>query len=99
MQDPKKPSAGPSGSSPLPPADDELALNSTVDEFLTRLHPDMRRPLPSQDAIAAALQTMQRLAAEAAADAGVDSSSRARASATVACESCGHQNRPGNQFC
>ena len=97
MQDPKKPPVGQSGSSPFPPADEELDLSSTVDDFFARLHPDMRRPLPTQDAIAAALQTMQRLAAEAAADAGADSSSRARA--TVPCEACGHQNRPGNQFC
>ncbi len=97
MQDPKKPPVGPSGSSPFPPANDELDLSSTVDDFFARLHPDMRRPLPTQDAIAAALQTMQRLAAEAAADAGADSSSRARA--TASCEACGHQNRPGNQFC
>lgn len=98
MLDPKKQPAGPAGSPSSPAPGDELAIDPTVDEFFTRLRSDMRRPLPSQESIAAALQTMQRLAAEAGADSGSDSSTRARA-ATVACDACGHQNRPGNQFC
>jgi ketosteroid isomerase-like protein len=97
--DPKKPTAGHAGNPPSPNSQDELALNSTVDEFFHRLRSDMRRPLPSQEAIASALQAMQRLAAESVADAGTAQSGAARSAATAACEACGHQNRPGSQFC
>lgn len=59
----------------------------------------MRRPLPTQEAIASALQTMQRLAAESVADAGTSASAVSRSIPTIACEACGHPNRPGSQFC
>lgn len=94
--DPKKPLSGQPGSSPSP--DDDLGLNSTVDEFFTRLNSGMRHPFPSQESIQAAMQTMQRLAAEAAADPGSEGS-RSGAPPPLACEACGHHNRPGNQFC
>src|SRR5271166_5654622 len=49
----------------------ELAANSDVDEFYKQLQPEMRRPRPGPDAMAAALEAVQRLAAEAdAEDAG-----------------------------
>jgi uncharacterized protein (TIGR02246 family) len=94
MLDPKKPPSPPSGN-PSPSAGDNLNLDPTVDEFFNRLHPDMRRPLPTQEAIADALQTMQRLAAEAASETGT----RPAAGVSSVCHTCGHQNRPGNQFC
>jgi uncharacterized protein (TIGR02246 family) len=60
----------------------------------------MRRPQPSQDAISAAFQAMQRIAAESSGGAGVDGfASGTQSGAVTACEVCGHQNRPGNQFC
>jgi ketosteroid isomerase-like protein len=97
MLDPKKQAPGQPGKSSS--SDEHLAQNPSVDEFFTRLQSDMRHPLPSQQAIAEALQTMQRLAAEAAGDAPADSSARTRATPTVPCEACGHLNRPGSQFC
>ncbi len=98
--DPKKPSAGQPAHSPSPDSQDDLAINSTVDEFFNRLRSDMRRPIPSQEAISAALQAMQRLAAESVADAGTGQSGVVRPlAAQVTCETCGHQNRPGSQFC
>ena len=54
--DPKKPPAGQPGLPKKP--EDDLGLNSTVDEFFTRLQSDMRHPSPSQESIAAAMQTM-----------------------------------------
>jgi len=97
--DPKKPPAGPPGSSQKPSSSEGgLAGNPTVDEFFTRLHSDMRHPSPSQESIEAARQTMQRLAAEASGDPNADPSVRASLPA-LACETCGHQNRPGSQFC
>ena len=96
--DPKKPPAGPPGSSQKPSPEAGLAGNPTVDEFFTRLRSDMRHPSPSQESIEAARQTMERLAAEASADPNSDPSLRGSLPALV-CETCGHQNRPGNQFC
>jgi uncharacterized protein (TIGR02246 family) len=93
--DPKKPPAGQPGAPQKPEGD--LGLNSTVDEFFTRLQSDMRHPSPSQESIAAAMQTMQRLAAEAS---GNPSSEPAFSQpAAPVCEACGHANRVGSQFC
>jgi len=77
------------------PSPDELARNSAADEFLNRLRSDMRRPAPSQEAVSAAQQAMQRLAAESVADAGVVAST----SPLLICEACGHHNRPHSRFC
>jgi uncharacterized protein (TIGR02246 family) len=74
--------------------------NPALGEIYQRLYPEMRRPKPNQEAIAAALQAMQRLtmvadsetvAEESTADAGLDSHQ--------ACGVCGHHNRIGNKFC
>ncbi len=93
--DPKKPLAGQPGLPKKP--EDDLGLNSTVDEFFTRLQSDMRHPSPSQESIAAAMQTMQRLAAEASGNPAAESAFPAPGAPV--CETCGHPNRPGNQFC
>jgi len=98
--DPKKQATGPPGSSTGPGSEDELSPNTTADEFLKRLQSDMRRHQPSQDAISAAFQAMQRIAAESSGDAGVDGAgSLPQSGSVIACEVCGHHNRPGNQFC
>lgn len=89
--DPKK-QPGPAGNPPSG-SGEELEFNSTVDEFFKRLQSDMRRPHPSQEAVAGAFQTMQRLAAESSVPSVTGSES------FVTCGTCGHQNRPGNQFC
>jgi uncharacterized protein (TIGR02246 family) len=71
-----------------------------MDEFLRQL-PEMRRPKPSADAIAAALEAAQRLAAEADAEQAVDDTAEELAddSTTVVCRVCGYRNREGNKFC
>ena len=94
MVDPKK-QPGPAGTPPSG-SGEELEFNATVDEFFRRLQADMRRPLPSQEAVAGAFQTMQRLAAESstAAVTGPEETSL-----LITCVTCGHQNRPGNHFC
>lgn len=94
MVDPKK-QPGPAGP-PLSGSGNELEFNSTVDEFFQRLQADMRRPQPSQEAVAGAFQTMQRLAAESSASAVTGPE---ETSLTIPCGTCGHQNRPGNHFC
>src|SRR5215468_1943010 len=95
--DPKKPSAGSPGIPKRPEGD--LNSNPKVDEFLSRLQSDMRHPSPSPESIEAAMQTMQRLAAEASASPHSESVGREPAAGGTLCEACGHTNRAGNQFC
>ena len=75
-----------------------------MDELYRRLSPVMNPPKP--DAIAAALEAAQRLAAEAdAEDAATDlahdptSHDPIGASAAGLCRACGYRNRGGNKFC
>ena len=62
---------------------------------------EMRRPKPSDEAIAAAMEAAQRLASEidaedAAGDTAQDLSAPGK---TVACKICGYENRGGYKFC
>jgi uncharacterized protein (TIGR02246 family) len=69
-------------------------------ETRQRLFPEMRRPKPNQEAIAAALQAMQRLTmkmdSESAAE---ESAAQTPRTAFIICSSCGHKNREANKFC
>jgi uncharacterized protein (TIGR02246 family) len=82
---------GSGGDSP----DAELASNAEVDDFYKQLQPEMRRPRPGPDAMAAALEAVQRLAAEADAEdpAGLGTA------VAGACRVCGYHNRGGHKFC
>ncbi len=75
---------------------DDSAAGTTIQ----RLFPEMRRPKPNQEAIAAALQAMQRLTmkmdSESAAEESAPQTTR---SAFIICSSCGHKNREANKFC
>jgi len=76
---------------------EELAANSEVDDFYRQLQPEMRRPRPGPDAMAAALEAVQRLAAEADAE---DAAGQGHTPAgALACRVCGYHNRAGNKFC
>jgi len=88
----KSPSSAPSDA-PLP--------NDEMEEFLRRLQPEMRRPKPGADAIAAALEAAQRLAAEADAEQSADDATQEPAghSTMVVCRVCGYHNREGTKFC
>jgi ketosteroid isomerase-like protein len=98
--DPKKPPSGQPGSPASHGSEGDLIANPAADEFFRRLQSDMRRPVPSDDAVGAAFQAMQRMAAESSAVAGTGSfAGAAQAGTSVTCEICGHQNRTGNQFC
>src|ERR1700724_1329093 len=63
--------------------------------------PEMRRPKPSQDSIAAALQAVQRLAAETDVEESTEDVATECSGHTVngLCPVCGYQNREGNKFC
>jgi ketosteroid isomerase-like protein len=78
-------------------AEGELAANSEVDEFYKQLQPEMRRPRPGPDAMAAALEAVQRLAAEA--DAEDAAQGLTPAASLEPCRVCGYRNREGNKFC
>ena len=72
-----------------------------MDELYRKLQPEMRRPKPSAEAIAAALEAAQRLAAEAdAEDASEDTSAEFASDAGAGvCSVCGYRNRQGYKFC
>jgi len=72
-----------------------------MEELYRRLQPEMRRPKPNPDAIAAALEAAQRLAAEADAEQAADDTAPelAGGSGTTICGVCGYRNREGNKFC
>lgn len=72
--------------------------NRALGEIYQQLYPEMRRPKPNQEAIAAALQAMQRLTMEADSEMGAEDAA-ADGSAENACRICGHHNRSGNKFC
>jgi ketosteroid isomerase-like protein len=70
--------------------------NAEGEDILNRL----RREKPAPDALAAAMEAAQRLAAEVDAEnAGDDFAQDVSAGATPVCASCGYRNRPGNKFC
>jgi uncharacterized protein (TIGR02246 family) len=69
-------------------------------EIYQRLYPEMRRPKPNQEAIAAALQAMQRLTMESDSETVAEHATQEpTVNALTACRVCGHRNREGNKFC
>jgi uncharacterized protein (TIGR02246 family) len=75
--------------------------DSELEDLFRGLQPEMRRPKPSPDALAAALEAAQRLAAEADAEQAADDTAGEPASdsVTIICSLCGYYNRRGNKFC
>jgi uncharacterized protein (TIGR02246 family) len=74
--------------------------NPALGEIYQRLYPEMRRPKPNQEAIAAALQAMQRLTMEADSETVAEDEALENGVDTqTACRVCGHHNRTGNKFC
>lgn len=83
-----------------PSAPEEQPVSS-LDDLFRSLQPEMRRPKPGPEAVAAAVEAAQRLAAEADAEQAADDLAQdlsADSSASV-CTVCGHRNRAGNKFC
>jgi uncharacterized protein (TIGR02246 family) len=71
-------------------------------EIYQRLYPEIKRPKPNQEAIAAALQAMQRLTMEADSEIVAEEGTPEIALAPetlIGCQVCGHRNREGNKFC
>jgi uncharacterized protein (TIGR02246 family) len=71
-----------------------------MDELYSRLQADMRHPRPDPEAIAAAFEAAQRLAAEADAEQAADDTAELTVnSGAIVCPVCGYRNREGNKFC
>jgi len=98
----KKP-AKPSGPTPAQDSEGVPSIgphNPALGEIYQRLYPEMRRPKPNQEAIAAALQAMQRLTMESDSEtAAEDATQQDTGNALTPCPVCGHRNRVGNKFC
>jgi len=75
--------------------------DSELESLYRGLQPEMHRPKPSPDALAAALEAAQRLAAEADAEQAADDPAQESPgdSSTIICGVCGYRNRRGNKFC
>lgn len=84
-----------------PLAPDVAGDSPDLQELYRRMKPEMRRPKPSDEAIAAAMEAAQRLAAEIdVEDSTVDIATDIPASSgPIACKICGYENRGGYKFC
>ena len=90
---------GQSRNFPAQSPEQEPLHNSAVEDFFAGLKHDMRRPAPGEEAVAAAMQAIQRVAVDSdteealAAEADVEPIERA------ICASCGGHNPAANRFC
>jgi ketosteroid isomerase-like protein len=73
--------------------------NRALGEIYQRLYPEIQRPKPNQEAIAAALQAMQRLTMESDSEITAEESVGASIQNAIICAACGYRNREGNKFC
>jgi ketosteroid isomerase-like protein len=68
-------------------------------EIYRKLEPELRRNRPNPQAIAAALEAAQRLAAEGDAEQAADDSAQEQDLTGEDCPACGHRNRDVSKFC
>ncbi len=82
------------------PSDSQIH-GSELEDLYRGVQPEMHRPKPSPDALAAALEAAQRLAAEADAEQAADDTAHELSSdsSTIVCSVCGYRNRRGMKFC
>jgi ketosteroid isomerase-like protein len=76
---------------------DELAPNSAADDFFVKMKHDFRRPKPSEEAVAAALQAIQKVMKGATFESSA--STAEIQSRGEACPKCGAVNMEANRFC
>ncbi len=99
MDEPKQPE----GEASPPSSQSELERNPEVEDFFKKLmeKQEMRRPKPSDEAIASALQAIQRLtSAQPRADSPQEAAGPAVAPlGMLTCPECGYRNQVGNQYC
>ncbi|HVN19205.1 MAG TPA: DUF4440 domain-containing protein [Dongiaceae bacterium] len=86
-------------SPPIRPLDAPIT-NAELQELYRRLRPELLQEKPSPEALAAAMEAAQRLAAESdAEDATTDAERDTAFSNSGSCKICGYQNREGYKFC
>ena len=78
--------------------EDTLPANPAVENFFLKMN-QVRRPRPSEEAVAVALQAMQRLAGEVATGEGYIETEEAAPSEGEQCPKCGGVNAQSNRFC
>ena len=88
-----------SHNSPVEGSERELLHNPAVEDFFAGLNHDMRRPAPGQQAIAAALQAIQRVAANSDTEEALAAEARPEPTERAICASCGGHNPATNRFC
>ena len=88
---------GPVRNPPAAGSEGELAHNPAADDFFRRLKQDLHHPKPGTEAIAAALEAVQRLTSQA--DTHDSASAVAEAAESRACLACGSLNPAENRFC
>jgi len=95
----KKQSSGSSGSSPEQRSD--RSPDAHADQFFKGLQAEGALPAESREILTAALKAMQSPSVDADTQTGLQDLAleSKRSAASGACDICGHQNRPGNQFC
>jgi ketosteroid isomerase-like protein len=87
----------PSTSATESPAARISQRTAEIQEIYRKLEPELRRSRPNPQAIAAALEAAQRLAAETDAEEATDDVSEELAAES--CPVCGHHNRDASKFC
>jgi ketosteroid isomerase-like protein len=81
---------------------DALQPNPSADEFFSKMNRDFRRPKPSEEAVAAALQAIQALASDAALEESAEAAplpSPAKPEPESQCPKCSGLNAESNRFC
>jgi ketosteroid isomerase-like protein len=76
---------------------EELVPNSAADDFFVKIKHDFRRPKPSEEAVASALQAIQNVIKGTALESGA--SSEVPRGAGEACPKCAAVNTESNRFC
>jgi uncharacterized protein (TIGR02246 family) len=79
----------------------ETPQDPVLEGLYAKLRSQMRRPKPGQDAMASALEVVQRLAGEVDTEDSAEDISQDLAGDTPGnlCRACGYRNRQGNRFC
>jgi uncharacterized protein (TIGR02246 family) len=90
---------GQSRNSPAEASDREPLHNSSVEDFFASLNRDMRRPVPGQEAVAAALQAIQRVAVDSDTEEALAAEADTESAGRAICASCGGDNPAANRFC
>jgi len=95
----KKNSPGSAGSSPEQRSD--RSPDALADQFFQGLQADGTLPAESREILSAALKAMKSQSVDADTETSLQDLAleSQRTAGSGACDICGHQNRPGNQFC